>query len=450
MNIVQEQIDDQSALLKVKLEPQDYSQQYDSALKNYRRQVNLPGFRQGKVPMGLVKNRYGKAVLADELNKLLNQSIQQYIAENKLRVLGSPIPSEQHEETGDWDNPSDFEFYYELGFAPHMDVKLDSKDKLIYHTIAVDDKMLNDHIKDVTFRFGDVVEEEQIQDESIVEGQLVELEPDGEVKPGGLFEALRFKVAAQPEEFKQSLYGKKVDDKITADPRSLVVDAKNLEKQLMLEPHELEMRMHPHYQFSIQTIRRMKTPEINQDLFDKMFGEGVVNSEEEFRDKMRQDMSSNFVRESKTLFKRDVTRYFIKKLDPTLPDAFLKRYIRLTNDKPVTAEEIEHDYDEYKRAMQWQLIFNELLNIGYIRVGNEEVVNRAKTLLAAQYAQYGIPAPDDAELEASARRILAKEDQAKGILDNLYDEKLEAYVRDSASVEEKEVSFDDFVQLAGS
>lgn len=447
MDITQEKIDGGNALLKVKIEPQDYSKQFDDALKNYRRQLNLPGFRAGKVPMGMVKNRFGKSLLAEEINKVLNNSIQTYIRENQINVLGSPIPSDEHEESGDWDNPETFEFVYELGLAPDLDVAVSSKDKLTFHTIKVDEKMLNDHLFDVTARQGELNDEETSADGFILAGEIVELDQDGEIKPGGIFTGLNFRISDLDADTTKTLTGLKTEDKVKIDPRKAVKDEGRLAEMLDI-PVQSVAELGDHFQFTVKEIKSIKPAELNKVLFDKVYPGEEVEDEKEFKDRLKADIANNFLRESDQLFKRDITRYMIEKFNPELPDSFLKKWIRMTNEKPVTAEEIERDYADYKRGLQWQLIFNELVGNKDIEVTREEVTDRAKTMLSAQFAQYGIPTPSDEELESSAMRILAKEDQARGIYDSLYDEKLIAYIKENASVKEKEVSFDEFVEMA--
>jgi len=447
MNITQEKIDGGNALLKVKLEPQDYSKQYDDALKNYRRQLNLPGFRAGKVPMGMVKNRFGKSLLAEEINKVLNNSIQTYIKENEINVLGSPIPSDEHEESGDWDNPGEFEFVYELGLAPALNVAVGSKDKLNFHTIKVDDKMLSDHLFDVTARQGELNDEEESADGFILAGEVVELDESGEIKPGGIFSGLNFRISDLDADTTKTLTGLKVDDKVKIDPRKAVKDEGRLAEMLDI-PVQSVAELHENFQFTVKEVKSIEPAELNKELFDKVYPGEEVTDEKEFKARLKADIANNFLRESDQLFKRDITRYMIDKFNPELPDSFLKKWIRMTNEKPVTAEEIERDYDDYKRGLQWQLIFNELVGNKEIEVTREEVTDKAKSMLAAQFAQYGIPTPSDEELESSAMRILAKEDQARGIYDSLYDEKLIAYIKENASVKEKEVSFDEFVEMA--
>lgn len=447
MNITQEKIDNQSALLKVKLEPADYGDRYDTALRNYRKQLNLPGFRAGKVPLGMVKNRFGKSLLADELNKMLNETIQSYISEQKLNVLGSPIPSDAHEEAGDWDNPTEFEFVYEMGLAPKLEVSISSKDKFNYYTIQVDDKMLDDHIRDVRARFGELGETDTTAEGDVLRGDFVELDENGEVKPGGIFSEANFRMDGLDEETTKALTGLKVGDAAQVDPRKTIHDKNRLSQTLGIEQEEVD-HISPHFRFVLKEVKRIQPAEMNQELFDKVFGEGEVDSEKAFKDRLREDIAKGFVRESDQLFKRDITRQMIEKFNPELPDTFLKKWIRMTNEKPITAEEVERDYEDYRKGLQWQLIFNEMVGNKEIEVSQDEVVDRASQLLAQQYAQYGIPAPEEKELRESAMRILGKEDQARGIYDALYDEKLIAYVKANASVKEKEVSFDDFVTMA--
>jgi len=447
MDITQEKVDGRNALLKVKLEPQDYSKQYDDALKNYRRQLNLPGFRAGKVPMGMVKNRFGKSLLAEEINKVLNNSIQTYINENEIKVLGSPIPSDEHAESGDWDNPGEFEFVYELGLAPSLDVSVGSKDKLSFHTIKVDDKMLSDHLFDVTARFGELNDEEKSADGFILAGEFVELNNDDEIKPGGIFSAVNFRIDGLDAETTKTLTGLKVEDKVKVDPRKAVKDEGRLAEMLDI-PVQSVSELGENFQFTVKEIKSIQPAELNKELFDKVYPGEEVEDEKTFKARLKVDIANNFLRESDQLFKRDITRYLIDKFNPELPDSFLKKWIRMTNEKPVTAEEIERDYADYKRGLQWQLIFNELVGSKDIEVSKEEVTERAKSMLSAQFAQYGIPTPSDEELESSAMRILAKEDQARGIYDSLYDQKLIAFIKENASVKEKEVSFDEFVEMA--
>ncbi len=447
MNITEEKIDSQNALLKIKLERNDYSTQYDNALKKYRQQMTLPGFRAGKVPMGMVKQRYGKSLLAEELNKMLNDNIQKYIQENKLQVLGSPIPSESHTDQGDWDNPSDFEFVYELGLAPEMKVEITKKDKFDYHTIKVEDKMLDEQINNIARRYGKMSESKVAEANDMLVGDFVELDEKDEVVPGGVMNQATISLEFIDKEVQKKFIGKKVEDNVVVDPHKVSRGHEDLAKMLNMS-HEDVHDINTNYKFIIREIKHLEPAELNQEFFDKIFGDGEVKDEKEFRAKITSDLEKGFVADSNRLFKRDITTKLIADYNPSLPDEFLKKWIRMSNEKPVTAEEVERDYDQYQKGLQWQLIFNQLVEKDEIKVMDIEVIERTKQLMASQYAQYGMPAPEDEELKQTALRVLENQDESRKVYDMLYDEKLIAYIRETATVKEKPVSYDAFVEMA--
>lgn len=447
MHITEEKIDTQNALLKIKLEPNDYSAQYDDALKKYRKQITLPGFRAGKVPMGMVKQRYGKSLLAEELNKVLNDNIQKYISEKDLQVLGSPIPSESHNEQGDWDNPSEFEFVYELGLAPELKVDITKKDKFDFYKIKVEDKMLDEQINNIARRYGKMSEATKAGDSDMLIGDFVELDENDEVKVGGVMNQATISLEYVDKSEQKKFTGKKVGEEVVVDPHKVSRGHDDLAKMLDLSHDEVH-DINTNYKFIIREIKHMEPAELNQEFFDKIFGEGVVKDEKEFRAKITEDLEKGFLQDSDRLFKRDITNKLIADYNPSLPDAFLKKWIRMTNEKPVTAEEVERDYDQYQKSLQWQLIFNYLVEKKEIKIENEEVIKRTMELMASQYAQYGMPAPEEAELRETAMRVLANQDESRKVYDMLYDEKLVEYIRENATVKEKSVSYDEFVDMA--
>lgn len=447
MDITEEKIDSQNSLLKIKLNPNDYSAQYDNALKKYRKQINLPGFRVGKVPMGMIKQRFGKSLLAEELNKVLNENIQKYISENKLQVLGSPIPSESHNEQGDWDNPTDFEFVYELGLAPELKVEISKKDTFNFHTIKIEDAMLDEQINNIARRYGKMSDAEKAGANDMLIGDFVELDANDEVVPGGIMNqstiSLEFVDKAEQKKFVDKVVG----DSVVVDPHKVSRGHDDLARMLGVEHHDVH-DIHTNFKFIIREIKHLEPAELNKEFFDKIFGEGEVNDEKEFRQKITADLERGFVADSERLFKRDLTNALIEKYNPSLPDAFLKKWIRMTNEKPVTAEEVEADYDQYQKSLQWQLIFNKLVENDAIKIKHEEVIDRTKELMASQYAQYGMPVPEDEELKQTALRVLSNQDESRKVYDMLYDEKLIAYIRENATVKEKPVTYDEFVEMA--
>ena len=447
MHITKEKIDDQNALLKIKLEPNDYSEQYNNALKGYRKQVNLPGFRAGKVPMSLIKQRFGKSLLAEEVNKLLNESIQKYISENKLEVLGSPIPSEDHKEQGDWDNPGDFEFVYELGLAPELDVKITKKDKFEYHPIIIEDKMLDEQINNISRRYGKMSEATVAAANDMLIGDFVELDENDEIKPGGIMHEGTISLEFIDKDEQKKLIGKKVGEDAVVDPHKVSRGHDDLAKMLGIS-HEETHDINTNFKFMVREIKHLEPAELNAEFFNKIFGEGEVKDEKEFREKIREDLAKGFDADSDRLFKRDITKKLIAEYNPSLPDAFLKKWILMTNEKPITPEELEQDYEQYQKSLQWQLIFNKLVENEAIKIEEDEVVKRTMELMAGQYAQYGMPAPEEEELKQTALRVLANEDESRKVFDMLYDEKLVAYIRENATVKEKPVTYDEIAEMA--
>lgn len=447
MQITEEKIDAQNALLKIKIESKDYSEQFDKALRDTRKRVDMPGFRNGKVPMGIVKKKYGKSILAEELNKMLNENIQKYITDNKLKVLGSPIPSDQHGETGDWDKPSDFEFVYEMGLAPELKVEINKKNKFDYNTIKIDDKLLDKQIGEISRRYGKLSDVDKAKATDLLVGDFVELDENDEVRAGGIMNQSTISLESMDKDIKKVFTGAKVGDEKVVDPHAVSQGHDDLARMLGVT-HDDVHDLKTNFKFIVREVKRMEPAEINQEFFDKLFGEGNVKSEEEFRAKISEDLTTGFSQDSDRLFKRDITNSLIEKYDPSLPDGFLKKWIAMTNEKPISAEDLERDYVEYRKGLQWQLIFNELLASKAISVEQDEVVEKAKALMASQYAQYGMPAPDDKELTETAMKVLANQDEGRKVYDMIYDEKLIDYVRSTASVKDKEVSYDKFVELA--
>lgn len=447
MEIIQEKVDAQNALLKIKINPQDYTEKYDSALKQYRKQMAIPGFRPGKVPMGVVKKKYGKSLLAEELNKVLNTSIQTYITDKELQVLGSPIPSESHGEVGDWDNPTEFEFTYELGLAPELKTNISKKDKFNYYTIKIDKKILDKQINDLAKRYGKMIDSDVVEGDEMLLGDFVELNEKDEVKDGGIMHQSTITLESVDKKVAKEFKGKKIGEAVVVDPHKVSRDHEDLGRMLGIS-HDQVHGLNGNFKFIVREIKKMEPAELNTELFDKLFGEGKVTSQEEFEAKLTEDLKAGFSQDSDRLFKRDLTNALIEKYNPTLPDEFLKRWIQLTNEKPISAEEIEKDYIEYRKGLQWQLIFNDLLKQNDIKIEQEEVVERTKSLLADQYAQYGLPSPEDKELTESAMKVLSNQDESRKIYDMLYDVKLISYIKAEASVKEKEVDYDKFVELA--
>lgn len=447
MNITKENIDDLNATITVAIAPEDYQENYNNALRDTRRKVNMPGFRQGKVPLGMVKKMYGRSLLAEEMNRLINEHLTGYINENNLPVLGSPLPDDE-KQVGDWDNPGDFEFAYSLGLAPEFKIEFGKKDSFTYHKIKVDEDLVQKQVDDLCRRHGQLVNREEVSDTDLITGDFIELDETGEIKEGGIMNqssvALEF---LKNEEAKKQLIGKKVGEIVVVNPKDLSRGDTDLAAMLGVDKDALE-GIGEKFNLRIGEIRHMEKHELNQELYDKVFGEGEVDSEAEFRSKIEMDLEKMFVGDTDRMFQRDLNEQLVDKLNLQLPDAFLKRYIQTTSEKEITDEQVEAEYDAYAKGLRWQLIQNKIIKDNNLKVEEADALNYTKGILVNQYAQYGMPAPEDSELEESAKRVLSNPDEGRRVFDTLYDQKVLAYFKENLKIENKEVAYDDFVKLA--
>lgn len=448
MDIKQEKIDDLNALLRVKVSPEDYSEKVDETLKNYRKQANIPGFRPGKVPMGLIKKKFGPSVVAEEVNKVINNALYEHITENKVDILGNPMPKNDEDNSIDWTNPSEMEFTYEIGLAPSFDVKLSKKDKVTYHKVKVDDEVIDKQINDFARRYGKLVPVDQSEETDMLLGSFKELDGNGNEKEGGILHTSTISIEfMENEDVKKKLTALKVGDSLVLDPEEVSKGPADKAAMLGITQDELD-GVSNEFEYTVTEIKRMQPAAVNTQLFDKIYGEGNVTSEEEFRNRIKEEMESMFNNDSDRVFKRDLSNKLIDKLKLDLPDDFLKRWIQATNEKEVTLEQIEEEYDQYSKSLKWQLIENKIISEYDLQVEQEEVIDYTKGLLVSQYAQYGIPAPEDEELAESAKKVLQNQDEAKRVYEAIYERKIVAFAKENVKIEEKELSYEDFVKVA--
>lgn len=448
MNVTRQEVNAETALLTVQVSPADYQGKVAASLDKYRKQAKIPGFRPGKVPMGLIQKQYGKGVLAEEMNKLVSDALYAYVQENKLEILGNPIPKEGTEVKGDFDNPGDFEFVYEIGYSPAIDLKLTNKSKYDYVQVKIDDKLIDQQIDDLRRRYGKMTSTDEVSETDMILAQFVELNEDGSIKESGIMHSSTTSMEfVEDKKVKKSLVGKKVGDKVTVSATAITRGDSDKAAMLGIKPEELANHSDS-YQMTINDIKRMELAELNQDLFDKLFGEGAISSEKELRERIGNDLKNMFANDSDRLLTREVYRDLVENTPVNLPDTFLKRWIQLSNDKPITIEQIEADYDSYAKDLKWQLIQGHIFKANDIKLDNAEVIEFTKGLIANQFAQYGIPAPEDAELTKQAAGALQNRDEANRIYDMLAETKLTQYFKDTVKLNSKEISYDEFVELA--
>ncbi|PVW17235.1 trigger factor [Marixanthomonas spongiae] len=437
MNITKKDIDNLNAVLTVEISKDDYSDKVESILKNYRKNANIPGFRKGHVPMGMVKKQYGTAVLVEEVNKLLQDNLHKYLTEEKLDVLGNPIPKNENEV--DW-NADDFTFEFDLGLAPEFDVDLKGKTVTRYKVVA-DDNMIDNQVKAIRKQYGKLVAKATVEDGDEITGTFVSDEND--IDNPATFSTEAIKGKKQLKTLKEA----KIGDTVTLKTKGLFNDDHDNQKYLGVshdDAHGLDIEV----DFKVEEINTREMAELNQELFDKLFGEGTVTSEEELRKKIKEEAEKQFEQQSDQKLLNDVVDSLIENTKFDLPDEFLQRWIQVSGEKPMTEEEAKAEYERSEKGLRYQLIEGKLRKEHNLQVSFDELKDYSKQMIKAQMAQFGNTNPSDEELDGIAARILSNEEEVKRMTEQLNTNKMLQFFKENAKLKEKEISYDDFVKEA--
>lgn len=445
MNIIKKDIDALNAELSITLAPQDYEERVNDAIKKVQKQAAMPGFRAGKVPVGLIKKQYGKGILVDEINKILNDSLYNYINDNKIEILGNPMPKEN--SAVDFDNKTEWTFDYELGLSPQFDLKLDQSQTFTYNTVKIDDELVEKYLKDVKRNYGKPSNPEVAGDKDVLYIDIVELGADGNITPGGVFKSTSIGIdRLKNEAAKAKLTGAKVEDKIVLNANVLYDSSFDKSMSLGIDK-EIAETFNSDLQITVKNIARMEDAELNQELFDKLYGAGTINSEAEFRDKIKAELAVMFSQDTDRKFVETVETALVDKLNIKLPDEFLKRWLMAVNEKPLTKEQLESEYPAYAKSMQWKLIENKIIKDNGITVTGEEARSEAGNFIRSQYARYG-QTPDEAEVTKIADSILQKQDEAQKIYEGLYSKKVLDLLKTNCKLDTKEISYNEFFGIS--
>lgn len=447
MNITRQEVDAQNAILKVNIAPEDYQGKVKAALDKYRKTAKIPGFRPGHVPMGLIQKQVGRSVLAEELNKLTNDALYKYILDEKLDILGNPIPKEGEGMTGSFDQPDAFEFSFEIGYSPAFDLPINAKSKFDYPTVKIDKDLINKQVEDLRRRYGKLVSSEVVGDKDMVMGKFEEKNADGTVNVDGISHSTTISMEfLENKAGTKALKGKKVNDTLELDPKIVSKDAKDCAALLGITEEALS-ELKSSFQFTITDVKRMEMADLNEELYTKLFAD-EVKTEEELHARISADLTRMFAEDTDRIFTRSVYNHLVEETKMTFPETFLKRWIQVSSEKPVTEEEISAEFDAYLKSLKWQLIQTRIFKDHNIQLTNQEVMDFTKSLLVGNYAQYGLPAPDDQELTETAARLLQNKEQANGIYDRLAEQKLTDFFKSTVNLVKKEVKYDDFIKLA--
>ncbi len=436
MQITKEQLDPLNAVVKVAITKEDYGEKVEEILKNYRRQANIPGFRKGHVPMGLIKKQYGRAVLVDEVNKLLQDNLGKYLTEEKLDVLGNPLPKQQ--DDFNWD-AEEFAFEFELGLAPEFEVSLKTKKAVTQYKITADKKIIGEQVDRIRKQYGKLVSKEEVSAKDEVSGTFVNEAEEIDNKSIMEVDKVKSKKALN------ALVGSKVGDSVALKSKGLFKEDYLLSGALGVNRDKAE-NLDVDLQFNIEEINERVPAELNQELFDKLYGENEVKSEAELKERIKRDFEEQFEQQSDQKLLNDVTERLIETTKFELPSEFLKKWIQTTGEKPLSNEEASEEYEKSEKGLRYQLIEGKIIKDNEIEIQFDELKEFAKDFIRSQMAQYGQMAPKDEDLEPIAMRILSNQEEVKRLSEQLMSKKLLALYKEKANLKVKEVTYDNFVK----
>lgn len=436
MNITRENIDALNAVVKVDIEKGDYADKVEKILSDYRKTANIPGFRKGHVPMGMVKKQYGKAVLVDEVNKLLQDALHKYLTEEKLDVLGNPLPKAQDDLNWDADN---FTFEFELGLTPEFEVKLKGKKAITHYNIVADDKMINDQVENIQKQYGKLISKNEIAENDEITGTFVNEEK--EINNTATLTLDKLKGNANAKKF----IGAKVGDVITLKTKGLFNDDHDLMNFLKV-PHDDAHGLAIDVDFAITEVNTRELADLDQELFDKLFGKGVVTSVTELKDKIKEDAAKQFVQQSDQKLLNDVTEYLVENTKFDLPAEFLQKWIQTAGEEPLNEEQAKEEYEKSEKAMRYQLIESKLIVDNNLQINFDDLKAYTHEMIKGQMAQFGQMNPSEKELDDISARILSNQDEVKRLSEQLTSQKLLAFYKENANLKTKELSYDKFVK----
>jgi trigger factor len=446
MNISQENIDNLNAVISIELAPDDYKTVVEDAMKAQAKKANIPGFRPGKVPVSHIKKLYGKSILLDEINRIVSGKLNDFLTENKVEILGQPLPKAEDADTEyNWDFNDEFKFNYEIGLTPKIEVPFTEKTSLTEYVIKADEETLNTRISHLRKSYGKRTNPEVSEDGDMIFGDLKQLDADGKIMEEGInvSSALRTDLV-EDKKIKKSLIGLKKDDVLVIDLKKAY---KNdvVAKLLSITEEEAEDLVSS-FELTVKNINRLEEADLNKEFYDKVFGEDVIKTEEEFRNRVKEEVESMFVQNADQKLQNDIYTLGMDAVNVEFPDDFLKRWLKATNENLSDAE-VEEGYEDFKKNLKWTLIENKIITENDLQIKYEEVFQTAKDRLAAQLKLYGQQSFTDEQLGQYAAQLLQDQEQANRIFDEVKALKVFEFVKGKAKLEKKEINNDEFLKL---
>ena len=436
MNITKENVDPLNAVVKVDIVAEDYQDKVTQVLNDYRKKANIPGFRKGHVPMGMVKKQYGKSVMIDEVNKLLQDSLNKFITEEKLDILGNPLPRVQDDFNWDADT---FSFEFELGLAPEFDVDLNPKKKITQYNVVATEELIDDEVKNIQTRYGKMSTLEEATEHSNVTGTFVNEEKEINKKSTFLVNDLKGK------KNEKKVIGAKVGDVIELDTKKLFEDDNKLQYILGVsadDAKELDVKV----SLTVEEITKTEPADLDKELFDKLFADGSVSTATELREKIKEDAEKQFQQQADQQLLNAVTEHLVENTKFDLPSEFLQKWLQTAGEKELTAEEATAEYEKSEKGLRYQLIEGKIMKDNDIKVDYAELVEYAKGFIRNQMAQFGNLNPEEEELNNIAGRVLQNQEEAQKLQAQLISQKLLTFFKENMTFKTKEVSYEDFIK----
>lgn len=446
MNITQESVNDLNAIVKVSIAPEDYTPRVEKSLKEQAKKANLPGFRKGMVPVAHIKRMYGKSILVEEINTMLSDSLTKYLTDNNIEILGQPLPVMEDKEFK-WDNTDEFEFNYEIGLAPAVDVEITSKNKFPYYEVKADEETLTARIKNLRRSYGKMTNPEVSAEGDVLYAQLVQLGADGTVFEGGINAtgSIRTDLVTDKKVLK-SLIGLKKDDVFELDVQKAFDQNEAVIAKLLNIPEEDAKDLQSKFQVTVKNVNRLEEADLNQEFYDKLFGAGVVTDEAGFRARVTQEVESMFQQDADRKLQNDIYAKLTGETKMQLPDEFLKKWLKATNEK-LSDEELAQGYDDFAKNLKWTLIENKIIKDNDIKIDYKDVFETAKQRLDAQFKMYSPQALPEDQLAQYTVNFLQEKENANRIFDEVKALKVFDYIKSIATLDKKEIAYNKFVEL---
>lgn len=447
MNITQEKVNDLNAIVKVTLSPEDYAPKFEKAIKEQAKKAQLPGFRKGMVPVGHIKRMYGKAILVEEVNTMLNDGISKYLTDNNVEILGQPLPDVKDDAEYKWDNTDTFVFNYELGLAPAVDVDVTSKDKFTKYAVKADAETLASRIKNIRKSYGKMTNPEVAEEGDVLYADLVQLATDGQPLEGGITStgSIRLDLVTDKAILK-TLVGLKKDDTVELEvAKALDNNAANVAKLLNISEQDAA-ELQSNFKVTVKNVNRLEEADLNQEFYDKLFGAGTVTDEAGFQAKIKEEIEGMFAQDADRKLQNDIYEQLIGQTKMELPDEFLRKWLKATNEKLSDAE-LEEGYTDFAKNLKWTLIENKFIKENDIKIEYKDVFETAKQRLDAQFRMYSPQALPEDQLAQYTATFLQQKENANRIFEEVKAAKVFEHIQSVATLETKEIAYNKFVEL---